>query len=251
MTKVTVHTETNGQWKTTKPCSSPSHNHDSAAPRQHPLIWTAAGPIHPVHGQPMSLATKAIPRNEVTFSPFLRAFYSVSMVCLYLLLRGVLIRISKNKCKRVCTSHTEFVTNLRHLWRSQTVTNLNLWPNLFLRFLFSFFSKTGLITFWSNKSQMVILSDVTSTNMFMFTFYGNGSEWNEIQTKITECDLCLCSMFGIQIRTALHANMTYKNVPRHESSPTPSTTVTIDCSNADFDLFKTYYICVSNSMGPP
>jgi len=52
----------------------PSHNHDSAAPRQHPLICTGAGLIHPVHGQPMSLATKAIHRNKVTFSPFLRAF---------------------------------------------------------------------------------------------------------------------------------------------------------------------------------
>jgi len=52
----------------------PSHNHDSAAPRQHPLICTGAGPIHPDHGQPMSLATKAIPRDEVTFSPFSRAF---------------------------------------------------------------------------------------------------------------------------------------------------------------------------------
>jgi len=36
-------------------------------------------------------------------------------------------------------------------------------------------------------------------------FLGNGqeSEWNEIQKNITECDLCLCFMFGIRIRTAL------------------------------------------------
>jgi len=33
-------------------------------------MCTGAGPIHPVHSQPMSLATKAIPQNEVTFSPF-------------------------------------------------------------------------------------------------------------------------------------------------------------------------------------
>jgi len=83
---------------------------------------------------------------------------------------GVLIRISKRKRKRVCTSHTEFVTNLWQLWRSQTVTNLNLWPNLFLRFLFSFFSKTGLVTFWLQISQMVTISDVTGTNLFVFTF---------------------------------------------------------------------------------
>jgi len=54
--------------------NSPSHNHDSAAPRQHPFICPGAGPIDPVHGQHMSLATKAIPRNEITFSPFSRAF---------------------------------------------------------------------------------------------------------------------------------------------------------------------------------
>ena len=32
---------------------------------------------------------------------------------------------------------------------------------------------------------------------------GNGSGWNEIQENMTECDLCLCFMFGIRIRTAL------------------------------------------------
>jgi len=34
-------------------------------------------------------------------------------------------------------------------------------------------------------------------------FLGNGSERNEIQQNITECDLCLCFVFGIRIRTAL------------------------------------------------
>jgi len=74
MTKVTVHEKRKVSEKRPNPRNSPSHNHDSAAPRQHPLINTGAGPIHPVHGQPMSLATKAIPRNEVTFSLFSRAF---------------------------------------------------------------------------------------------------------------------------------------------------------------------------------
>jgi len=60
--------------KTTKPCISPSRNHDSAAARQHPLICTGAGPIHPVHGPPKLRATKAMTRNEVTFSPFSREF---------------------------------------------------------------------------------------------------------------------------------------------------------------------------------
>jgi len=54
--------------------NSPSHNHDSAAPRQYLLICTGAGLIHPVHGQPMLLAAKAIVQNEVKFLPFSRAF---------------------------------------------------------------------------------------------------------------------------------------------------------------------------------
>jgi len=61
-------------------------------------------------------------------------------------LRAVLIRISKRKRKRVCTSHTEFATNLWHLWRSQTVTSLNLWQNLFLQFLLVFL----VIWVWSH-----------------------------------------------------------------------------------------------------
>jgi len=36
--------------KRPKPRNSPSHNHDNTVPRQHPLIYTGAGPIHPVHG---------------------------------------------------------------------------------------------------------------------------------------------------------------------------------------------------------
>ena len=39
-----------------------------------------------------------------------------------------------------------------------------------LIFLYSFFSKTGLVTFWSQMSQMVTLSDVTGTNLFLFMF---------------------------------------------------------------------------------
>ena len=46
--------------KQPKPRNSPSHNHDSTAPRQHPLIYTGAGSIHPVHGPLLSPATEAI-----------------------------------------------------------------------------------------------------------------------------------------------------------------------------------------------
>ena len=52
MTKVTVHGEMKGQWRTTKPRNSSSRNHDSAAPRQHPLICTGTEPIHPADGLP-------------------------------------------------------------------------------------------------------------------------------------------------------------------------------------------------------
>jgi len=56
--------------KRPKPRNSPSHNHDSTAPRHHPLIYTGAGLIHPVHGPLWSPATKAIAPKGFTFSPF-------------------------------------------------------------------------------------------------------------------------------------------------------------------------------------
>jgi len=62
-----------------KPCNSPSHNHDSTAPRQHPLIYTGAGPMHPVHGPLQSPATEAIAPKGFTFSPFWRAFSSLKV----------------------------------------------------------------------------------------------------------------------------------------------------------------------------
>ena len=54
--------------KRPKPRNSPSHNHDSTAPRQHPLTCTGAGPIHPVHGPLRSPATEAIAPKGFTFS---------------------------------------------------------------------------------------------------------------------------------------------------------------------------------------
>jgi len=41
------------------PQAAPHANHDSTAPRQHPLICTGAKPIHQVHGQPMSRAPES------------------------------------------------------------------------------------------------------------------------------------------------------------------------------------------------
>jgi len=47
--------------KTTKPCNSPHTITTARRTGNIPLICTGAGPIHPVHSQPMSLATEAMP----------------------------------------------------------------------------------------------------------------------------------------------------------------------------------------------
>jgi len=72
MTKVTVHEKR--EVNENRP-NSPSHNHDSAAPREYPLICTSAGPIHPVHSQPMLLATKAIPEMRLHLCHFCGLLY--------------------------------------------------------------------------------------------------------------------------------------------------------------------------------
>jgi len=61
--------------KQPKPLNSPSHNHASTAPRQHPLIYTGVGSIHPVHGPLLSPATEAIAPKGFTFLPFWRGFW--------------------------------------------------------------------------------------------------------------------------------------------------------------------------------
>jgi len=54
--------------------SSPSRNHDSAAPRQHPLICTVAEAIHQVRDPPKLQATESMLRNRIhifaIFPPF-------------------------------------------------------------------------------------------------------------------------------------------------------------------------------------
>ena len=57
MTKVTVHEKRRVNEEQPTPASSPSRNHDSTAPRQHPLICTSAEPIHQVHGPSKPRAT--------------------------------------------------------------------------------------------------------------------------------------------------------------------------------------------------
>jgi len=65
--------------KQPKPRNSPSHNHESTAPSQHPLIYTGAGSIHLVHGPLWSPATEAIAPEGFTFSPFWRDILTIHM----------------------------------------------------------------------------------------------------------------------------------------------------------------------------
>ena len=70
-------------------------------------------------------------------------------------------------------------------------------------FFNSFFSKTGLVIFWSQLSQMVAKSNMTGTNLFLFLFRLKWFRMNEIRPNIPESELCFCFLFGIRIRTAL------------------------------------------------
>jgi len=56
--------------KRPKPRNSPSHNHNSTAPRQHPLIYTGVGLIHPVHGQLSRQPRRLLPRKDSHFRHF-------------------------------------------------------------------------------------------------------------------------------------------------------------------------------------
>jgi len=75
MIKVTVHEKQRVNEEQPTPASSPSHNHDSAAPRQHPLICTGAEPIHQVHGPPKPRATESMLRNRIPISAIFPPFY--------------------------------------------------------------------------------------------------------------------------------------------------------------------------------
>jgi len=56
--------------KTTKLCNSPHRITTVRRPDNIPLICTGAGQIHPVHSQPMSLATEAMPQTRLNFCHF-------------------------------------------------------------------------------------------------------------------------------------------------------------------------------------
>jgi len=60
--------EVNEKWP--KPRNNQSHNHDSVVTRQHPLIYTVAGPIHPVHDPLWLPVTEAMTRKDSHFCHF-------------------------------------------------------------------------------------------------------------------------------------------------------------------------------------
>ena len=87
--------------------------------------------------------------------------------------------------------------NVWHLWRSQNVTILNLWPWSHALVFLSLFSKTDLVTFWSQMSQMVTNSNVMGTNLFLFLFRLKRFGMNEIRQNIPESELCFCFLNGV------------------------------------------------------
>jgi len=74
MIKVTVHEKRRVNEEQPTPASSPSRNHESAVPRQHPLICTGAEPIHQFHGPPKPRAWSPFSEIGFTFLPFSRRF---------------------------------------------------------------------------------------------------------------------------------------------------------------------------------
>jgi len=102
--------------KQPKTRNSPSHNHDSTAPRQHPLIYTGAGSIHLVHGPLLSPATEAIAPKGFTFLPFWRGFCMVlnnTCECMLTLRKNANGLVHVHLCKR-CSSFfvMEAIANL-------------------------------------------------------------------------------------------------------------------------------------------
>ena len=65
--------------KTTKPCNSSRTITTARQTDNIPLICTSAGPIHPVHSQPMSLATEAMPETRLHFCHFPAVFLSLPL----------------------------------------------------------------------------------------------------------------------------------------------------------------------------
>ena len=146
MIKATVHEETRGQWKTTKPCNSPHIITTARRPDNIPLICTGAGPIHPVHSQPMSLATEAMPETRLHFCHFPAVFFLVWQTWAYSLefvrlacwhtdvsrwSGGQPWRSSSFHYKKHCwCSHTCLSVNFQCSHRVTKIVSHALWHNL-------------------------------------------------------------------------------------------------------------------------
>ena len=95
-------TKMKSQCRTTKTRSSPSHHHDSAPPRQRPLICTGAEPIHPVHGPLRLRATEAMPRNRIHISAIFVRFHLCACVCWVCVCVCACVCMCMRMCMRMC-----------------------------------------------------------------------------------------------------------------------------------------------------
>ena len=92
--------------------------------------------------------------------------------------------------------------NVWHLWRSQNVTILDLWPRSHAVFFSIFLAKQIWLHFghkchkWSQIQMWLVQT------CFCFCFDWSGSEWTKRQ-NIPEGELCFCLLFGIWNGTAL------------------------------------------------
>jgi len=66
-----------------------------------------------------------------------------------------------------------------------------------------FYQNTFGDIFWTQISQMVIKSNVTGTNLFLFLFRLKWFGMNDFWQNIPDSELCFCFLFGIRIGTAL------------------------------------------------
>jgi len=80
MIKLTVHEEARGQWKNDQTLNIPHTITTARRTDNIPLICTGAGPIHPVHSPPMSLATEALPETRFYFCHFPAVFHTYTHI---------------------------------------------------------------------------------------------------------------------------------------------------------------------------
>jgi len=117
MIKVTVHEKRRVNEEQPTPTSSPSRNHDSAAPKQHQLICTGAEPIQQVHGPPKPRATESMLRNRIHISAIFPPFRMETWNSL---------RMMSDRANIRHYEHTDFVSGFgaRHSEKAESVLEL-------------------------------------------------------------------------------------------------------------------------------